>query len=62
MQTDGAFVLIRPYAWLALCAFVLGFAGCLALTWPAAPSSVVQAGPSMVSGPADRDWDLPKRI
>jgi hypothetical protein len=61
---------MRPFALLAVVAFVLGFAGYVALGAPAIsapePQAAVVAAPALaapaVAGPASDDWNLPKHI
>ena len=63
---------IRPYAILAVVAFVLGFAGYVALGRPALAAAVDSAPPVVVVDPAASgaaevsptaaDWNLPKKI
>jgi hypothetical protein len=59
----GAFAILKPFAWLAVVAFVSGFLGYLALGHPSqafAKTDDVQA--TTTSGPASDDWNLPKHI
>ena len=60
---------IRPYAILAVAAFVLGFAGYLAMDRPAMAAAAAASPPSVVAEPAAGaegaaadDWNLPKKI
>lgn len=64
MPTAGAIDVIRPFAWLAAIAFLVGFCSYLVLGQanPAMVGDVTYAGPAAVSGPASDDWNLPKRI
>ena len=59
MLTQGLYAVIKPYALLALLAFVLGFVGTLAVTLPARRHS---EGVAVISAPAAQDWNLPKQI
>ena len=56
-------VSIRAFGWLVLAAFLIGFLSCLAFKPPAHRAAGPHlAAPSTVSGPASKDWNLPKRI
>jgi hypothetical protein len=52
---------LRPFLWLALAAFLVGFMSYLLLGRPAAPSTVAAYMPA-ASAPASDDWNLPKHI
>lgn len=59
----GAFELLRSLSLIAMIALAVGLAGYLALGEPAA--AVAGPGvqvPSIASGPASDDWNLPKHI
>ncbi|HSV01569.1 MAG TPA: hypothetical protein VLI41_00060 [Phenylobacterium sp.] len=59
----GAAAVLKPFAWLAVIAFALGFFGVLAFDQPSrAAASKVAAEPAVASGPASADWNLPKHI
>jgi hypothetical protein len=61
---------IRPYAILAVAAFVLGFASYVALDRPALASAVVPSPPATfavepaagATASATDDWNIPKKI
>jgi hypothetical protein len=58
---------IKPFAWLAAIAFVVGFLSYLALGQPAealpqTAGPYAGAGSGEVSWPASDDWDFAKRI
>lgn len=59
----SALDLAKPYLWLALIAFVVGFASYLAVGGPppafAAEAPVYEAP---VSAPVSDDWNLPRQI
>lgn len=61
MPNDSLLTMARPYAWLALVAFVLGFVGTVVLAWPQGHVGEI-AGPSLAKAPVSGDWDVPKRI
>jgi len=56
--------IVRPFALLAVVAFVLGFLGYVALGRPALASSERAAALSAepAASPASDDWNLPKHI
>ena len=54
--------IVRPFAWLAAFAFLVGFVGYLALGRPAVAASEGHYQPLAASGPASQDWNLPKKI
>jgi hypothetical protein len=60
----GALDVLKPFAWLAAIAFLVGFCSYLVLGHPspAIAQEGAYAAPSAVSGPASDDWNLPKRI
>jgi len=59
----GAAAILKPFAWLAVLAFAIGFFGVLAFHQPTrAMASNVAAEPAVASGPASADWNLPKHI
>lgn len=63
MQDSGAFDVVRPFAWLAAIAFLVGFVSYLALGRPSpAMADVPAAHAALVSGPASAEWNLPKHI
>ena len=56
---------VRPFALLAVAAFVLGFLGYVALgagAFPQPRSDASVAAEPAVAGPASDDWNLPKHI
>jgi hypothetical protein len=64
MTRAGALDLLRPFLWLALAAFLVGFAGYLTLGQGRSSSAPgkAQARMEAVSGPSSDDWNLPKHI
>ena len=55
--------MVRPFAWLAVAAFVIGFLGQVLVG--SAGSAVAKDRPGIeqeVSGPASDDWNLPHHI
>jgi hypothetical protein len=57
------YVLIRPFVWIAVAGFLVGFSGFL--LWRAAPAFEPDAAsPTMTaaSGPVADDWNRPKPI
>ena len=59
----GALELAKPYLWLALIAFVVGFASYLAVGGaPPALAGEAAAYEAPVSAPVSDDWNLPKEI
>jgi len=63
----GAEQALRPFLLLAIIAFVVGFAGYVALVRPvfatpdAGPSAAITE-PAAAASPASDDWNLPKHI
>lgn len=54
---------LRPILWLAAIAFLVGFAGYLALHRPAlAAPQPEPAWPSAVAAPVSDEWNTPKHI
>ena len=64
MTKAGAIDVVRPFAWLAAIAFLVGFVSYLALGQPRlAPAQADDAArPAAASGPSSKDWNLPKHI
>jgi ABC-type thiamin/hydroxymethylpyrimidine transport system permease subunit len=65
MEHSGAIDVVKPFAWLAGVAFLVGFVCYLVLGQPT--QAVAQEEPaahasSLVSGPASDEWNLPKHI
>jgi hypothetical protein len=60
----GALDVVKPFAWLAAIAFLVGFCSYLVLGHPsqAIAQEEAYAAPSAVSAPASDEWNLPKRI
>ncbi len=59
----GAAQVLKPFAWLALVAFLVGFFGFLAVNPPPrALAAHADSEASLTSGPASADWNLPKHI
>jgi hypothetical protein len=67
MRTTGAFEILRPFAWLATAAFLVGFVSYLALgPAPQAMAHESSAPAAQVSEdaswPLSDEWNLAKRI
>jgi hypothetical protein len=62
MTQFGALDVLRPFAWLALVAFLVGVVSYLALGQPSQAFAQERAHAALVSGPASDDWNLPKHI
>jgi hypothetical protein len=62
MISDRVFDVLRPFAWLAAVAFLVGFVSYLALGHPSAAVADDRPQPAAVSGPSSDDWNLPKHI
>lgn len=64
MTDAGAIDLVRPFAWLATIAFLVGFFSYLVVgrPTPAQAQADEAARPAAASGPASKDWNLPKQI
>jgi hypothetical protein len=64
MTDTGAIDLVRPFAWLAAIAFLVGFFAYLAVGYPtpAQAQDDDMARASAASGPSSKDWNLPKQI
>jgi len=60
----GALDLIRPFAWLALIAFLVGFVSYLALGQPSRAVAEEEIMPAYASdsGPVSDDWNIARRI
>jgi hypothetical protein len=58
----GALAFLRPFALLAVIAFLAGFVGYLALGQPSQAVAQISAQPMTASGPASEDWNLPHHI
>ena len=56
----GAAATLKPFVWLALFAFLVGFFGYLA-AMPAGHASA-RPEPELASGPASAAWNLPRHI
>ncbi|HEY9218338.1 MAG TPA: hypothetical protein VIO94_09835 [Phenylobacterium sp.] len=54
----------RPFAVLALAAFLLGFIGYLLLSMPLVAKAYAEptASPARVSGPVSADWNIERRV
>lgn len=55
---------IRPFAWLATLAFLLGFIGYLAVSAPVVATVYDDrpVEPSRVSGPVSDEWNIERRV
>ena len=63
MSVTATFEFFRPFLWLAVIAFVVGFVSTLAFGGASAVAAGHQrAEAAVVSGPASDEWNLPKRI
>lgn len=63
MPTSGAFDVLKPFAWLAAIAFLVGFLSYFALGRPAeaiAPNH--EPWSAAVSGPSSDEWNVIKHI
>jgi hypothetical protein len=59
----GALDFLKPLAWLATIAFLVGFVSYLALGQPSSARAGTPAPhAALVSFPASDDWNLPKQI
>ena len=64
MTGAGAVDVMRPFVWLATIAFLVGFFSYLALGHPTPAQAHAGDGAraAATSGPASKDWNLPKHI
>jgi hypothetical protein len=65
MSAIGALDVMKPFAWLAAIAFLVGFCSYLMLGHPSHAGSreeAYAAPAATVSGPASDEWNLPKHI
>ena len=64
MTDAGVTDVMRPFVWLATIAFLVGFLSYLVLghATPAQAQAEDTARPAATSGPASKDWNLPKHI
>lgn len=64
MPVTGAYDVLKPFAWLALAAFLVGFVSYLALGQPtrAMASEEPSAYSATVSAPSSDDWNIIKHI
>jgi hypothetical protein len=62
MSAENLFEIARPFAWLAVVAFLVGFVSYLALGRPATAAAQDRLGTVTASGPSSAEWNLPKRI
>ena len=65
MKGSSAFQIIRPFAWLAAFAFMVGFVSYLALGRPS--QAIAQEAPApnfsdTASWPASEEWNVAKQI
>ncbi|RAK57689.1 hypothetical protein [Phenylobacterium deserti] len=60
----GALELFRPFAWLALIAFLVGFVSYLALGQPSYAAAEEELIPAYASdsGPVSDDWNIERHI
>lgn len=54
---------VRPFAWLAMLAFLVGFIGYLAVSAPVV-ATVYDAPPeaARISGPVSAEWNIERRV
>lgn len=62
MPASSLLEALRPFLWLALCAFITGFLSYVALGGAPATARPQPQHAPLVSAPASDDWNLPKRI
>lgn len=63
MPTNGAFDVLKPFAWLAAIAFVVGFFSYLVLGQPSqAVAQDHEPWSAAVSGPSSDEWNIIKHI
>lgn len=63
MPTSGPFEIVKPFAWMALAAFLVGFFSYFLFHGPEAPVATDTAGwTSTVSGPSSAEWNSLKPI
>ena len=58
----GVAAILKPFAWLALMAFVAGFVSYFALGEPSQAFAKTDPRTAEVSFPASADWNLPRHI
>lgn len=62
----GALDLVRPFAWLAVIAFLVGFVSYLALGEPATARVQGELQPvayeAVASGPVSADWNVARQL
>ncbi len=58
----GALDTLRPFAWLALIAFLVGFLSYVALHAPNGALGQDQLQPVQASGPVSDDWEMARHI
>lgn len=61
----GAFEVFRPFAWLALAAFLAGFCSYLVLGQPRTAAAEEEWAPAAIptsSGPVSDEWNVARRI
>jgi hypothetical protein len=61
-MTSGTLDVVRPFAWLAVIAFLVGFVSYLALGHPTPAQADDSARAAAASGPSSDEWNLPKHI
>lgn len=59
---SAATAALRPFLWLALIAFVVGFVSYLALGRPTTALAQDEAWTAAVSAPVSDEWNTPKHI
>lgn len=62
MSRPGPLDDLKPFLWLALAAFLVGFVSYLVLGGPHAVARAHVAYVPVASAPASEIWNLPKRI
>ena len=58
----GVAAVLKPFAWLAVFAFFVGFFGYLAVSAPARTGAQPDHEAALTSGPASAEWNLPRHI
>jgi hypothetical protein len=62
MPASGVIEVLRPYLWLALVAFLVGFLSYLAIGVGTSPMRAEPQYAPRVSAPVAGDWNLPKHV
>lgn len=61
---NGASDIVRPFAWLAVIAFLVGFVSYLALGGPSTAVAREEVKPAVIeaSGPVSDDWNVARHL